>query len=206
MLDQVFVDVVRGLHLLFLALGMGSAFYLEFRTLTGLNRVLQDHDIGEMVRIHRIVAFAFGGLWITGLYLVWIRTGFDPSRFSPKLWCKLAVVSAMTLNAMVIRYSVLPAMAAQVGQRVIDLRARASMPLAVVASFSMFCWMSALALGSSKILKTAPWDVLIMGLSGLYTVVIFGGVVVFFGLRTILLWLDPRPDPHDMFHGLAQRH
>ena len=68
-MDQAFIDVVRGLHLLFLALGMGSALYLEFRTLIGLNRVLQDHDICEMVRIHRIVAFAFAGLWLTGLYL-----------------------------------------------------------------------------------------------------------------------------------------
>ena len=136
-MEESFVDSVRGLHLLFLALGMGSALYLDFRTLTGLSRIVRAQDITEIERIHRFVSFALAGLWATGLMLIWIRTSFDLSQFSPKLWCKLAIVTGMTLNAMVIGSCVLPAMQAQLGQRVIDLKPRALLPLAVVASVSM---------------------------------------------------------------------
>ena len=196
-MEDTFVDSVRGLHLLFLALGMGSALYLDFRTLIGLNRIVRAQDIAEIERIHRFVSFALAGLWATGLTLIWIRTSFDISQFSPKLWCKLAIVTGMTLNAMVIGSCVLPVMQAQLGQRVIDLKPRALMPLAVVASVSMFFWINALALGSSKVLKTASWEVLINWLSLTYVVVMVGGIFMVFFLRTLMLWFEPHPDPFE---------
>lgn len=196
-MEDTFVDSVRGLHLLFLALGMGSALYLDFRTLIGLNRIVRAQDITEIERIHRFVSFALIGLWATGLTLIWIRTSFDLGQFSPKLWCKLAIVTGMTLNAIVIGSGVLPVMQAQLGKRVIDLKLRALMPLAVVASLSMFFWVNALALGSSQVLKTASWEVLINWLSLTYVVVMVGGVFVVFFLRTVMLWAQPRPDPFE---------
>lgn len=196
-MEDTFVDGVRGLHLLFLALGMGAAFYLDFRTLTGLSRIIRKQDIAEIERIHRFVSVALAGLWVTGLTLIWIRTSFDPGQFSPKLWCKLAIVTGMTLNAIVIGTKILPIMHAQLGRRLIDLRPRSLMPLAVVASVSMFFWINGLALGSSTVLKTAGWDVLMSWLSLTYVAVMAGGVVTLFTLRTAMLWMSPRPDPFD---------
>jgi hypothetical protein len=191
------IDAVRGAHLLCLALGMGSALYLDFRTLAGLNRVIEEHDILEMRRIHHFVSAALVCLWVTGLMLIWIRTSFDISQFSPKLWCKLAVVSAMTLNAWLIGTSVMPIMEQQTGERLIDLPPRQLLPMVVIGAMSMFCWIAALALGSSKVLKTAPWHNLLMGLSLAYVGIILGGVAVFFWLRASVLRPRRRRDPFD---------
>lgn len=196
-MEDTFVDGVRGLHLLFLALGMGAAFYLDFRTLTGLSRIIRKQDIAEIERIHRFVSVALAGLWVTGLTLIWIRTSFDLGQFSPKLWCKLAIVTGMTLNAMIIGTKILPIMQAQLGRRLIDLRPRSLMPLAVVASVSMFFWINGLALGSSTVLKTAGWELLMSWLSLTYVAVMAGGIVTLFTLRTTMLWMSPRPDPFD---------
>ena len=196
-MEDTFVDGVRGLHLLFLALGMGAAFYLDFRTLTGLSRIIRKQDIAEIERIHRFVSVALAGLWVTGLTLIWIRTSFDLGQFSPKLWCKLAIVTGMTLNAMIIGTKILPIMQAQLGRRLIDLRPRSLMPLAVVASVSMFFWINGLALGSSTVLKTAGWELLMSWLSLTYVAVMAGGIVTLFTLRTAMLWMSPRPDPFD---------
>ncbi len=196
-----YVDAVRGAHLLCLALGMGSALYLDFRTLAGLTRIIEEHDILEMRRIHHFVAVALACLWVTGLTLIWIRTSFDISQFSPKLWCKLAVVSAMTLNAWLIGACVMPIMEGLVGERLIDLNPRQLLPLVVIGAISLFCWITGLALGCSKVLKTAAWHDLSSALSLAYVAIIIGGVAAFFGLRAVLLRPRRRPDPFDRLLG-----
>ena len=203
--EETIIDIVRGLHLVFLALGMGAALYLDFRTLNGLKQAVQAHDVVEMERIHHFVWFALIGLWSTGLVLIWIRTSFELSQFSPKLWCKLMIVSLMSLNASVIHSSVLPNMRTQIGRRLIDLDLRSLLPLVVVASISIFCWVNALVLGSSKVLKTASWDILTVWLSLTYVVVIAGGIATIVVLRAVMLRQNPGPDPFDKLLGSTQR-
>lgn len=205
-MEEGFIDAIRGLHLLFLALGLGSAFYLDFRTVSSLNRVLEAQDVIEMKRIHDFVTGAFIGLWITGLFLVWLRTSFDISQFSPKLWCKLGVVTFMTFVAAAMGAIVLPAMEAQIGKRIFDLDIQALIPLSAIISFSAFCWITALALGSSKVLKSAAWDLLsTLLLAGGATAIIVG-VGFMLSLRAILRGpAKLRRDPFDRLLELSRQ-
>ena len=204
-MEEGFIDAIRGLHLLFLALGLGSAFYLDFRTVSSLDRILEAEDVIEMKRIHDFVTGAFIGLWITGLFLVWIRTSFDISQFSPKLWCKLGVVTFMTCVAAAMGTIVLPAMKAQIGKRIFDLDIQALVPLSAIISFSAFCWITALALGSSKVLKNAPWETLSMLLLAGGAFAIIAGVGFMLTLRTILRGSQQlRRDPFDRLLELSR--
>lgn len=176
-MSEIAVDMLRALHLFNLVLGMGAALYLDYRSIATLKRTIQIQDLFEIQRIHTFVSFAFAGLWVTGLILVWVRTSFDFDQFSPKLWCKLILVSVMTVNAGFIGVRVLPTLEAYVGYRLIDIPLRHLFPLTVIASISFFCWVSALIVGSSNVLKTASWDTMTSVLAALYIPVILGGII-----------------------------
>jgi hypothetical protein len=76
-----------------------------------------------------------------------LRTGFDVAQFTPKLMVKLFVVTILTVNALAIGSAALSYVEPMVGQRLgaIDLRTRLFASL--IMGVSVFCWMSALALG-----------------------------------------------------------
>ena len=196
-MSEAFIDLVRGMHLLALALGMGAALYLDWRTLQGLGKRIDKQDIVEIHRIHRFVTIAFAALWASGLYLVYIRTGFDLVAFTPKLWCKLMIVSAMSVNAWVIGAKVVPYLSARVGKRIVQFPLKQLMGFSTVAGISMFCWISALALGSSKVLKTAGWDILLSGLGVALAGIILGGACGIVMCRIVLVGLAGRPEPFD---------
>jgi hypothetical protein len=103
-----------------------------------------------------------------------------------KLWSKLVVVSLLTANALALALLVMPALSRHVGSRLIDLPTRQLLPMTLCAGVSMACWLLALALGSSTVLKTAGWDVLVPVLLGGGAMCICGAVTVMFGLRALL--------------------
>ena len=86
--QDIILDLVRGPHLLGVIIAMGAAIYYDLRSLHRIFQPLSATDIEEVRRIHIIVATGFTAIWMTGLGLLWIRTGFDVASFSPKLWCK----------------------------------------------------------------------------------------------------------------------
>lgn len=160
-ISQGYVDLLRAAHLIFLAAGMGTALYLDFISFWSLKTPNRKADIRDLERIHIWVTVAFGGLWVTGLALIYVRTGFDFALFSPKLWLKLAVMVAMTLNSVVIAVFILPMMRRTLGRPVIGLPLPKLIASTQIAMISLFCWTTGLALGSSVVLKTSPWDVLL---------------------------------------------
>lgn len=170
-ISQTYIDFLRAAHLLFFAAGMGTALYLDFLSFWSIQTQNSDADIRDIERIHLWVAVAFAGLWITGLSLIYVRTGFDFSAFSPKLWAKIAVMVAMTVNSLVIAAFVLPMMRKTLGNRVIDLSLPKLIGATQIAAISVFCWTSGLVLGSSVVFKTAPWDVLLPLLAGWFVIV-----------------------------------
>ena len=174
-MDQVYIDVLRGAHLLCFAAGMGTALYYDFVTMRGINDPISGRYIETVERLHSWISCAFMGLWVTGITLIYVRTSFDLGAFSPKLWEKVGVMILMTLNARLIGAFVLPMLKRNVGRAVIDMSQRDLVLSSQVAITSMFCWTTGLALGSSVFLKTAPWGVLLPLAVGWFMLCTLGG-------------------------------
>lgn len=189
-MPEFVIDAVRIAHLLCFALGMGAGVYCDMRALRRLNTPFSDRDIVEFHRVHSFVSFALVGLWATGLVLIYIRTGFDLSAFSPKLWTKIAVVTVLTLNAVAIGHFVLPHISDHIGSRAVEMPLGTFVTMTVAASLSMFCWLGGVALGASKVLKTADWTLLGQVFSFGFVVVIGGTLLVALCLRHALARYD----------------
>jgi hypothetical protein len=161
MMNPIYLDLLRGLHLLCVVLGMGAAMYFDLRCLHKIARPLSENDVNELHRIHALVRIVGLGLWISGVTLIWLRTNFDLASFTPKLWCKVLVVIGLTANSLVLGFFVIPVFARYKGVRLIDVPVRLLLPMTICAGFSVTCWLLALALGSSRVLKAASWDLLL---------------------------------------------
>lgn len=63
-------------------------------------------DTGLLRTACRVVAWALGGLWLTGLLIVWIDTGFDLGQIAsrPKLVAKLLVVIVLSINGFLLHH------------------------------------------------------------------------------------------------------
>lgn len=186
-MPQDFIDLVRILHLVFFALGMGSGLFFDWRAMRRFHKPFSDHDLAQFHEVHRFVFIALSGLWLTGLALIYIRTGFQLSEFSPKLWTKMIVVTALTANAFVIGHFVLPCIARAIGQRAMDMKLHTLICMTATTSLSIFCWLAGLVLGASVTLKTADWTLLGSLLLVEFVVIVFGAIFTMLTLRLILL-------------------
>ncbi len=82
-------------HLLFFAIAVGEILRADWRMFR--NNTIDQHALEATARV---VAIALAGLWISGLALVYIDTGFDPALIAerPKLIAKVVVVVALSAN------------------------------------------------------------------------------------------------------------
>ncbi|MEM6385916.1 MAG: hypothetical protein AAF718_06740 [Pseudomonadota bacterium] len=185
-------DAARAAHLLGLALGFGVAIIADLCAARSLFRPLDERELYDLQRYHHTVAFGLALFWASGLVLLWLRTGFSPENFSPKLIAKLCVVGLLTVNAYLIGRLGLPTMIAYAGHRFGDLPITHRLRLGALAGMSSAGWIAALALGVFSALKTFEWEVLseiigaiyIVGLGGAIVTAIFSPVVSFVIDRT----------------------
>lgn len=184
-ISPILVDAIRALHLLCFAAGMGIAVFFDWRTMQSLNLQISQEDLGVLNEIHSWITMAFGGLWITGIVLVYIRTGFELGNFSPKLITKLTVMTLMLLNAHAIARYVLPVFAENVGRSMIELPYGKLAGMSQCAINSICFWIAGLTLGSSVVLKTAGWEVLLPLILGGFALCTLGGQMI---LLAMLLW------------------
>lgn len=159
---ETYLDILRATHLFCFAMGMGTALYFDYRSFQSLSDPIGKVDIEDLERIHVWITAAFVGLWITGITLIYIRTGFQLEAFSPKLWMKISIMVLMTLNSFMVGAFIRPMMRNNMMRPMISLPPMQFAVATQVAVVSLFCWSSGLLLGSSAALKTAPWDVLLV--------------------------------------------
>ncbi len=190
MFSDTLIDILRGLHLLCFAAGMGVGLCFDLRTLRTLNSPVTQDDVWTLHQVHLWITAAFGGLWITGLALVYVRTGFAFSAFTPKLWTKLLLMSCMVANAVAIARIVMPVMEQNVGKTLTALPTRRLAVVTQIAVTSLFCWTAGMALGSSVVLKTAGWPMLLSLFGGTYVAMTLGGQAV-----TCFMRWKRAPDP-----------
>jgi hypothetical protein len=167
-------EVVR----MFLVLGhllalMGAAVGVAFGDYALLGRRHIHHPLLE--KASHGVALALGGLWLTGLGLIWVDTRFDMALLwsKPKLLAKLTVVLLLTANGLLLHAKVLPALRLRLADR------RALQQTALLATragaISAACWAFGVFLGVARPL--AP----ILGYAGfmsLFAVTMVGALLV----------------------------
>jgi hypothetical protein len=186
-MSEYLVDLIRFTHLVSLAAGMGSGIYFDLHALRRINKPFTRDDIAHFHMVHKVVFVSLLGLWLSGLFLIYIRTGFILSEFTPKLWFKIIIVNILTANAISIGLTVLPRINRSVG-----LCALTELPLGTILSMttttalSMFCWSSCLMLGVSVVLKTASWTILSTFFVLILVIIIFGASFMILIIRDVM--------------------
>lgn len=170
-------DAARAVHLLGLALGFGVAVTADLCAARSLFRPLQDHEFADLHRYHRIVGFGLALFWVSGLVLLWLRTGFVFGEFSPKLIAKLCVVTLLTLNAYLIGRIGLPTLIAYSGHDFGSLPLTHRLRLGALAGMSGAGWIAALALGVFTAMKTFDWSVLSEIIGAIYLIGFCGAII-----------------------------
>lgn len=153
------IDAIRYGHLLSVGLGLGAACVADLHVVQFLRRPISRHLLAHLKLCHRMVWAGLVGMWVTGLMLVYVRTGFVLDSITPKLWTKLGIVSVLTINAYLIGRVALPQFRQGIGRAPLELPMRVKLFGGMLSSLSMASWLLALALGTSKVLAASGWQI-----------------------------------------------
>jgi hypothetical protein len=150
------------LHVCTVAVTLGAVLFEDIRLLTARRL-----NVRQIRLTARIVAYGLCMLWLTGLTVIGMDTGFaaDKLMASPKLLAKLTVVTLLTLNGLVLHHYALPALTTP--QRRPRRTARV---LTAIGAISTTSWLYAAFMGVSKPL--AP----MLGFTGF--VALYGALLV----------------------------
>jgi hypothetical protein len=181
--SQVFIDAARYAHIIAVAIGFGAAFLADYHVVSRLGRPIDDNLTTTLHLCHSVIWAMVAGMWITGLVLIYIRTGFDVANFTPKLICKIITVAILTGNAMLISRIAVPLVEENRGRSLMWLPLRSKLCLAGIGAISSASWMLALAMGSSKVLAASDWIVFAFLMPVIYFLGVFAAVAVMFLLH-----------------------
>lgn len=166
--QAVAIDIVQIVHLFAMGIAIGTVAFADYSMLRRVYEPIRPGWARFLGRIHVFLLVAFMATWVTGLVLIWARTGFDPANFTPKLWVKLAVVTGLLGTAFGIRRIVVPRIIRGAGGTMLDLPWPSKKIIGVFAGLSLAGWSSALILGASDLLKVASFELLFSLLAGFY--------------------------------------
>ena len=204
-MDLTFLnDFMRATHLLGMALGFGIALLADLFAARAVIRALDDRDIETLEILHRLVWMGLILLWMSGLVLLWLRTGFDPDRFSPKLMTKLAVVVFLTANALAIGRIGLPTLRAYQSWRFGDLPLPQRLQLSALGTISAACWISALSLGVFSQLGPLQWEVLSLYIGVVYLGALVAALVTAFITPIIAAFVRMRENRPRLFRPMPK--
>ncbi len=181
--SQVFIDAARYAHIIAVAIGFGAAFLADYHVVSRLGRPIDDHLTTTLQLCHSVIWAMVFGMWATGFVLVYIRTGFDPVNFTPKLICKIITVTILTANAMLISKIAVPLVEENRGRSLMWLPLKSKLCLAGIGAISSASWMLALAMGSSKVLAASGWIVFAFLMPVIYFLGVFAAVAIMFLLH-----------------------
>lgn len=140
-------------HVLTLALGLGSALLADWIVLRRLAfGVVSQKAAGQLTELSRAVSAGLVLIWITGALLVADNALDAPaSIMNQKLWAKLAIVTILTLNAVLLHSVVMPMVRRRVGQKLFEAAFdRLAIVSTLLGAVSAVSWMSAAYLGVAR--------------------------------------------------------
>ena len=157
---EIVGDIATLVHLVALSVAIATVLELDWRIMRSTCRALTVHDNCAFNRGHRRILGALAALWASGAVLAWIATGGDPSAASPKLAAKAVTVVLLTATALAMGRYALPTIAAHTGAPLLALRLATKLRLATLGALSGAGWATALVIGGSESLASAPAAVL----------------------------------------------
>ena len=157
---EIVGDIATVVHLVALSVAIATVLELDWRIMRSACRALTVHDTSAFNRGHRRILAALAALWASGAVLVWIATGGDPSAASPKLAAKAVTVVLLTATALAMGRYALPTIAAHTGAPLLALGLATKLRLATLGALSGAGWATALVIGGSDSLASAPAPVL----------------------------------------------
>ncbi|MGL4488719.1 MAG: hypothetical protein ACRCU5_04660, partial [Rhizobiaceae bacterium] len=114
--------VLRFVHFIGLALGLGAATLLDLMLLRFFVREPISMPHWKLVHFSAsIVNFGLLVLWATGVGFIVHYALFDPDKLmNQKIWAKLSIVFVLTVNGVFIHSVILPRIKAQLGRTLFD--------------------------------------------------------------------------------------
>jgi len=185
MFTDFLIDITRFTHFIGLALGIGAGSFADFSLMKKLDKEITPCDLNNLETVHRIVWVGLTLLWTSGLALLYVRTGFDPALFSPKLIMKLLVVAILTVNAVLLGSVAMPILKANVDKTYLSFALEEKAQLCLLAALSIASWMSGLILGIFSALRPASFEFIMPIFSTIYASALFGGVIATIVLHII---------------------
>ena len=178
-MDPIFMaDAARAVHLLGLALGLGFAIKADYFASRFVLRPISDYELASLYTYHRTISFGLALFWISGIALLWLRTGFVAENFSPKLMAKIAVVSLLTINAVLIGRYGLTTLRKSRNFRLGDLTFWRRLQLCTIGALSSASWVGALVLGVFQMMKTMPPIMMWETLGAIYLAAMIGALMI----------------------------
>lgn len=141
------------LHLIGLALGLGSASLVDLLVLRALiRRRFEPAEVCFVRFASAVVTAGLALLWLSGLGLLACYSAFDLAALqNPKLWVKILVVAVLSLNGLAIHAFALPLIGRQAGRGLFDGVTRMnSCLLLATGTVSATSWYVPLFLGIAK--------------------------------------------------------
>ncbi len=174
---ELVTDLVRVAHFIGFAIGIGAAVFLEGLVLSRARVAIEEEELALIEHGHRLILMALGILWLTGLALVGLKTGFDPALITGKMQAKMWIVAAMTANAFVIAWVVTPLLRDALYASLSDLHDLELAMIGAAAGLSAAGWLSALVLGAVGHLAALPFGALAPIFGGVLVVGVLAGAV-----------------------------
>lgn len=140
-------------HVLALALGLGSALLADWIVIRRLAfGIVSQKAAGQLIELSHAVCAGLVLIWVTGALLVADNALDAPaSLMNQKLWAKLAVVTVLTLNAVLLHSIVMPMVKRRVGQPLFDAAFdRLPMISTLLGAISAVSWMFSAYLGIAR--------------------------------------------------------
>ncbi|MGX7703362.1 hypothetical protein [Methylobacterium sp. Gmos1] len=144
------LTLLVALHLIGLSFGLGGATMLDFWILRWMRWGSLPGEIARIfLFVSKVVSVGLGLLWLSGLGFLAVYALESPEKFdNPKLWAKLVVVLALTINGLVIHAVVLPGVLRDIGRPMLDgVSGMRTGIFLVSGAVSGVSWYTAFALG-----------------------------------------------------------
>lgn len=150
-------------HILATSVGIGAVVMIDLALLRHRHTALSSQLRSHIHLSARAIAMALVVLWVTGIAFVGLGSATDASYLhNPKLWAKISVVLALTLNGALIHVFVLPRLRIEVPfEQATTAQQRVWFHL--LGAISTASWFLAAFFGVAKVLNhVAPYSSLML--------------------------------------------
>ncbi|WP_246101861.1 hypothetical protein [Methylobacterium terricola] len=144
------LTLLVAVHLVGLSFGLGGATMLDFWILRWMRWGSLPGEIARIfLFVSKVVSVGLGLLWLSGLGFLAVYAVESPEKFdNPKLWAKIAVVLALTVNGLLIHAVVLPGVLRDLSRPMLDgVSGRRTAIFLISGAVSGVSWYAAFALG-----------------------------------------------------------